>query len=64
MHAAETHAARRVQQNFQQQRLATVKFTMLAVLPLHVPDRDVRLRKNESTATHRATALSKQQKLV
>jgi hypothetical protein len=37
---------------------------MLAGLPLHVSDRDVRLRKNESAATHRATALSKLEKLV
>jgi hypothetical protein len=37
---------------------------MLAVLPLHEPDRDVRLRKNESAAAHRATALSKPGKLV
>ncbi|HEY4353396.1 MAG TPA: hypothetical protein VGN31_19360 [Paraburkholderia sp.] len=62
--ASETPAARGMQQNFQQQRLAIVKFTMLAGLPLHAPDRDVRLRKNESAATHRATALSKPGKLV
>jgi hypothetical protein len=62
--ASETPAARSMQQNFQQRRAVPVKFTMLAGLPLHVPDRDVRLRKNESAATHRATALSKPGKLV